>query len=92
MSAVLVFLGVRDWREGKRLDAYRYFDRAARLDLPHARVLVRGSRSSGRLLGVALDLLLLATIRYAAQQKRIERETAPAPAPATTEHALQLYN
>jgi hypothetical protein len=88
VSAVLVFLGVRDWREGKRLDAYRYFDRALLVSIFLTRVFSFVESQFGAVFGVALDLLLLTTIRYAAQQeKRIEREPAPAPATATTEHA-----
>ena len=48
VSAVLVFLGVRDWREGKRLDAYRYFD-ARCSSRSSSRACSRSwSRSSGR--------------------------------------------
>ena len=83
-SAVLVVVGLRRWREGDRLGAYRLFDRALLVSIFITRVFSFVESQFGAVFGVGLDLLLLTTIRYAAQQeRRMEREGA-APKPAET--------
>jgi hypothetical protein len=90
VSAVLVALGVRRWHEGDRLAAYRLFDRALLVSIFLTRVFSFVESQFGAVFGVGLDLLLLVTIRYAAQQeRRVEREAGEAdqPAPAAAEPA-----
>jgi hypothetical protein len=88
-SAVLVLLGVRAWRRGKRLDAYRHFDRALLVSIFLTRVFSFVESQFGAVFGVGLDLLLLTTVRYAAQQeRRIEREAEPVPSKPRREHAV----
>jgi hypothetical protein len=74
VSAVLIVLGLRDWRQGNRLRAYQHFDRALLVSIFLTRVFSFVESQFGAVFGVGLDLLLLVTIRYAAQQeKRVER-------------------
>jgi hypothetical protein len=87
VSVVLVLLGLRDWRKGDRLAAYHLFDRALLVSIFLTRVFSFVESQFGAVFGVALDLLLLATIRYAAQQERRRERVAAAPAPATPEPA-----
>jgi len=75
VSAVLVLLGVRQWRQDSRLAAYRLFDRALMVSIFLTRVFSFVESQFGAVFGVGIDLLLLVTVRYAAQQEeRIERE------------------
>ena len=89
VSAILVVVGLRRWREGDRAAAYRLFDRALLVSIFITRVFSFVESQFGAVFGVGLDLLLLMTIRYAAQQeRRMERGTqitaqpAAEPAPA----------
>ncbi len=77
VSAILVGMGLRRWREGDRLAAYRLFDRALLVSIFLTRVFSFVESQFGAVFGVALDLLLLVTIRYATQQEeRLERESS----------------
>jgi hypothetical protein len=83
VSAVLVVLGLRAWAEDRRLDAYRFFDRALLVSIFVTRVFSFVESQFGAVFGVAIDLLLLITIRYAAQQeRRLGRESEPPPVAA----------
>jgi hypothetical protein len=86
-SAILVLVGLRRWREGDRLGAYRLFDRALLVSIFLTRVFSFVESQFGAVFGVALDVLLLTTIRYAAQQERRMERGAAAPAPAAAEPA-----
>ncbi|MFL5866785.1 MAG: hypothetical protein ACJ766_06770, partial [Thermoleophilaceae bacterium] len=70
VSAVLVALGLREWGEGNRLEAYRYFDRALLVSIFVTRVFSFVESQFGAVFGVGLDLLLLMTVRYASQQEK----------------------
>ncbi len=84
VSAVLVVLGLRAWAEDKRLEAYRLFDRALMVSIFLTRVFSFVESQFGAVFGVAIDLLLLTTIRYMAQQERRMEREAVAPAAAAT--------
>src|SRR3954454_1678131 len=93
VSGVLVILGLRRWQEDKRLEAYRLFDRALMVSIFLTRVFSFVESQFGAVFGVGIDLLLLTTVRYAAQQElRMERESitaappqaAASPAPAVS--------
>jgi hypothetical protein len=72
-----VVLGLREWRAGNRVAAYRVFDRALLVSIFLTRVFSFVESQFGAVFGVGLDLLLLVTVRYAAQQeKRTERESS----------------
>jgi hypothetical protein len=74
VSAIFVAVGLRRWRAGDRAGAYRLFDRALLVSIFITRVFSFVESQFGAVFGVALDLLLLVTVRYAArQERRIER-------------------
>ncbi len=74
-SATLVAAGLRRLRRRGRLDAYRMFDRALLVSIFGTRVFAFVESQFGAVFGLGIDLLLLVTIRYMAEQ---ERRLAPA--------------
>jgi hypothetical protein len=90
-SAVLVVIGVRALRTGRRLDAYRAFDRALLVSIFLTRVVAFVESQFGAVFGLALDVLLLVTVRYMTAQERRgtgagvrERPSAATPEAATS--------
>jgi len=78
-SAVLVALGLWQLARGSRLDAYRWFERALLVSIFGTRVFAFVESQFGAVFGLAIDLLLLVTVRYVAEQeRRIEPPTEPA--------------
>jgi hypothetical protein len=69
-SAVLVALGLRRMRQGRRLDAYRMLTHALLVAIFVTRVFVFVESQFGAVFGLAVDLLLLLTIRYMTEQER----------------------
>lgn len=91
VSLVLVAIGLWRLRRGSRLEAYRMFDRALLVAIFVTRVFAFVESQFGAVLGLAVDVLLWATVRYMAdQERRLERAGEPgarspagAAAPAT---------
>jgi len=78
-SAVLVALGLWELKRGSRLDAYRWFERALLVSIFGTRVFAFVESQFGAVFGLAIDLILLVTVRYVAEQER-RLEAAPEPA------------
>jgi ABC-type multidrug transport system fused ATPase/permease subunit len=92
VSAGLVLAGLRLLRAGRRLDAYRMFERALLVSIFVTRVFAFVESQFGAVFGLSIDLLLLVTLRYMTRQERRRaralrhepaRET-PTPEPAAT--------
>jgi len=78
-SAVLVALGLWQLARGSRLDAYRWFERALLVSIFGTRVFAFVESQFGAVFGLAIDLLLLVTVRYVAEQeRRLEPPAEPA--------------
>ena len=92
VSATLVAWGLRLLRAGRRLDAYRMFERALLVSIFVTRVFAFVESQFGAVFGLSIDLLLLVTLRYMTRQERRriralrhERTAeAPVPEPAIT--------
>jgi hypothetical protein len=69
-SAVLVALGLWRLKRGSRLDAYRMFERALLVSIFGTRVFAFVESQFGAVFGLAIDLILLVTVRYVAEQER----------------------
>jgi hypothetical protein len=76
---VLVALGLWKLKRGSRLDAYRMFERALLVSIFGTRVFAFVESQFGAVFGLAIDLLLLVTVRYVAEQER-RLEAPPEPA------------
>src|SRR3954454_132333 len=87
VSGVLVLVGLRRWQEGDRLEAYQWFDRALLVSIFLTRVFSFVESQFGACFGVALDLFLLVTLRYAAQQEQRMQREASASVPLADAHA-----
>ncbi|MFN2616691.1 MAG: hypothetical protein ABR581_06140 [Thermoleophilaceae bacterium] len=83
-STTLVFLGVRRLRDGRRMDAYRMFERALLVSIFVTRVFAFVESQFSAVFGLGIDLLLLATLRYMAgqEQRRARAALARSPVPA----------
>jgi hypothetical protein len=69
-SAVLVAVGLEQLRRHSRLDAYRMFDRALLVSIFGTRVFAFVESQFGAVFGLGIDLLMLVTVRYIAEQER----------------------
>jgi hypothetical protein len=79
-SAVLVALGLWRLTRGSRLDAYRMFERALLVSIFVTRVFAFVESQFGAVFGLAVDLLLLVTVRYVAEQeRRLDQRPEPTP-------------
>ena len=81
VSAVLVVVGLVRLRDGERLAAYRMFKDALLVAIFVTRVFAFVESQFGAVLGLAIDLLLLVTVRYMIDQER-RREGIPPLEPA----------
>jgi hypothetical protein len=79
LSGVLVIVGVRELRRGRRMDAYRWFERALLVSIFITRCFAFVESQFGACFGLAVDLLLLATLGL---MMKGERQRALEPAPA----------
>ena len=81
VSMLLVALGLWRLRTGDRLAAYRMFDRALLVSIFVTRVFAFVESQFGAVFGLGIDLVLLVTLRYAAEQeRRLRRAQRPAAA------------
>jgi hypothetical protein len=81
-SAVLVVAGLLRLRRRRRVDAYRMFSYALLVAIFVTRVFAFVESQFGAVFGLAVDLLLLVTVRYMAEQEQREKrvhELARAP-------------
>ena len=81
-SAVLVVAGLLRLRRRRRVDAYRMFSYALLVAIFVTRVFAFVESQFGAVFGLAVDLLLLVTVRYMAEQEQGEKrvhELARAP-------------
>jgi hypothetical protein len=69
-SAVLVFMGLLRLHRRRRLEAYRMFTYALLVAIFVTRVFAFVESQFGAVFGLAVDLLLLVTVRYMADQER----------------------
>jgi hypothetical protein len=69
-SAVLVAGGLEQLRRHSRLDAYRMFERALLVSVFGTRVFAFVESQFGAVFGLGIDLLMLVTVRYIAEQER----------------------
>jgi hypothetical protein len=77
-SLVLVALGLRRLSRHSRLDAYRMFELALLVSIFGTRVFAFVESQFGAVFGLGIDLLLLVTVRYIAdQERRLERPLEP---------------
>jgi hypothetical protein len=90
-SAVLVALGLQRLRQHSRLAAYRMFERALLVSIFGTRVFAFVESQFGAVFGLAIDLLLLVTVRYVAEQeRRLEHPPEPTPTePAALRPAIR---
>jgi hypothetical protein len=90
-SAVLVALGLWRLTRRSRIDAYRMFERALLVSIFVTRVFAFVESQFGAVFGLAIDLLLLVTVRYVAEQeRRLERPPDPTPTePAALRPAIR---
>jgi hypothetical protein len=83
VSAVLVLIGLVELRRRGRLAAYGFFKDALLVSIFVTRVFAFVESQFGAVFGLAIDLLLLITVRYMIdQERRLERaepESVPAP-------------
>jgi len=75
VSAVLVAIGLRRMHRGARLEAYRTFTYALLVAIFVTRVFVFVESQFGAVFGLTVDLLLLLTVHYMAEQEQ-RRERA----------------
>jgi hypothetical protein len=74
-SAVLVVGGLLRLRRRRRIDAYRLFSYALLVAIFITRVFAFVESQFGAVFGLAVDLLLLVTVRYMSEQERREERT-----------------
>ncbi|HEU4658888.1 MAG TPA: hypothetical protein VFR97_15270 [Capillimicrobium sp.] len=75
VSGILVLVGVRDLREHRRDDAYRWFERALYVSIFVTRTFAFVESQFGAVFGLAIDLLLLSSIGLL---RKAERDAEPA--------------
>ena len=85
VSAVLVAQGIIVLHQGERLDAYKWFERALLVSIFVTQVFSFVESQFGAVFGLAIDLILLITLRYVMETERSSTAAPPAayePAPA----------
>jgi hypothetical protein len=81
VSTVFVAVGLTKLVRGDRLDAYAWLGRALLVSIFVTRVFVFVESQFGAVFGVAVDVLLLISVRLMATQERRRTEPAAAPPP-----------
>ncbi|MDQ6915567.1 MAG: hypothetical protein M3155_07125 [Actinomycetota bacterium] len=81
-AAVLVAIGIVQLERGDRMDAYRWFERGLLVQIFITQVFAFVASQFSAVLGLGIDMLLLATIRYMIRGERhLARATAVAAEP-----------